>query len=73
MYDSYMQCILVISYGLLTIIYATTLTLLIKAMNRLIVSDLEDERRSVTIQFSLMLVSFSSHFVYFTFGIIFYS
>ena len=46
-YNFSMQVTLVTFYGLLTIIYLHTLIKLIKAMNRLIASDLKNERRTV--------------------------
>ena len=48
-YDFFMQMTLVASYGIFTVIYLVTLIQLITAMNRLIASDLENERRSVII------------------------
>ena len=72
-YNLFMQITLVTSYGLFLIIYIVTLIKLIKAMNRLIASDLKNERRNVITQFSLMLASFASHFIFFVVGCVMFS
>ena len=64
-YTSFMDILLLSVYGTLSIVYGITLFIMIRAMYRLVISELRTERDSVVIQFGLMLFSFVTRFVYF--------
>ena len=60
-----MTVLLIVANGILTICYSLTLFMMIKAIYSLVISELRTERDSVIIQFSLLLFSFLTRFLYY--------